>query len=119
MFSQVLLGDTLMGEHIVDNDFSSAYIGAAYNLKQLGWEDLTLAMRGDWYQVVDNDDVMYDPNGSRGNAFTVSVRYDITSYLSVSTEWQLNSGHQENLRFFQSDENYREQLFQLAFMVTL
>ncbi|MEC9128052.1 MAG: hypothetical protein VX840_14030, partial [Pseudomonadota bacterium] len=59
------------------------------------------------------------PNGSRGNAFTVSVRYDITAYLSVSTEWQLNSGHQENLRFFQSDENYREQLFQLAFMVTL
>lgn len=119
VFSQVLLGDTLMGEHIVDNDFSSAYIGAAYNLKQLGWEDLTLAMRGDWYQVVDNDDVMYDPNGSRGNAFTVSLRYDITSYLSVSTEWQLNSGHQENLRFFQSDEDYREQLFQLAFTVTL
>ena len=118
LFSQILIGDTLMGEHIVDNNFSSAYIAAAYDLKALGWEDVTAAIRADWYQVVDNDNFTYDPNGSRGNALTVSVRYDITSHFSVTTEWQLNSGHQENLRFFQSDEDYREQLFQLAFTLT-
>ena len=50
-----------MGD-IVDNDFP-VRISVAYNLKhQLGRR--TLAMWG-LYQVVDNDDVMYDPNGKR------------------------------------------------------
>ena len=119
LFSQVLYGDTLMGEKIVDNDFASAYVAAALDLNTVGLKDLTAAVRMDWYRVIDNDNTMYDPNGSRGNAYTISVKYDITSRFSVTTEWQLNSGDQENLRFFQPSENFTEHLFQVALTATL
>ncbi|MCZ8531066.1 hypothetical protein [Alteromonas sp. PRIM-21] len=119
LFSQLLYGDTLMGENIVDNDFVSAYVAAALNLNMVGLKDLTAAARIDWYRVIDNDNTMYDPNGSRGNAYTISVKYDITSRFSVTTEWQLNSGNQENLRFFQPSENFTEHLFQVALTATL
>ncbi|MFZ8199409.1 hypothetical protein [Alteromonas portus] len=119
LFSQVLYGDTLMGEKIVDNDFASAYVAAALDLNSVGLKDLTAAVRMDWYRVIDNDNTMYDPNGSRGNAYTISVKYDITSRFSVTTEWQLNSGDQENLRFFQPSENFTEHLFQVALTATL
>ena len=85
----------------------------------MGLKDLTAAVRMDWYRVIDNDNTMYDPNGSRGNAYTISVKYDITSRFSVTTEWQLNSGDQENLRFFQPSENFTEHLFQVALTATL
>ena len=119
LFSQLLYGDTLMGENIVDNDFASAYVAAALDLNTVGLKDLTAAVRMDWYRVIDNDNTMYDPNGSRGNAYTISVKYDITSRFSVTTEWQLNSGDQENLRFFQPSENFTEHLFQVALTATL
>ncbi|APD95503.1 hypothetical protein BM523_16700 [Alteromonas mediterranea] len=119
LFSQLLYGDTLMGENIVDNDFASAYIAAALDLNAVGLEDLTAAARIDWYRVSDNDNTMYDPNESRGYAFTFSVKYDVTSHFAIMTEWQLNSGHQENLRFFQPNEKYTEHLFQVALTATL
>ncbi|GFD83252.1 hypothetical protein KUL118_61140 [Tenacibaculum sp. KUL118] len=119
LFSQLLQGDTLMGENVVDNDFASAYFAAALDLQTVGLKDLTAAVRIDWYRVTDNDNNVYDPNGSRGNAYTLSVKYDATSHVSVTTEWQLNKGHQENLRFFQDSESYTEHLFQLALTVSL
>lgn len=119
LFSQFLYGDTLMGESIVDNDFASAYVAASLDLTALGLEGLNAAARIDWYRVSDNDNTMYDPNGSRGYAYTFSVKYDVTSHFSVTTEWQLNSGHQENLRFFQPNKEYTEHLFQVALTAKL
>ncbi|WP_394222955.1 outer membrane beta-barrel protein [Alteromonas gracilis] len=118
LFTQILVGDTLMGEHVVDNDFASAYIAAAYNLSSLNWDHITVAMRADWYQVTDNDNTINDPNGSRGSALTVSARYDLNRQLAVTAEWQVNTGHQENLQFFQDGDDYTEQQLQLALTVT-
>jgi len=109
VFSQLLVGDTLMGENIVDNDFNSAYVAAVYDMASY-----TVAARVDWYQVNDNDDFMYDPNGSRGQAITVSIGHKINDNFSITGEWQVNSGTQQNLRFFQNSERFTEHLFQLA-----
>jgi len=113
VFSQLLVGDTLMGENIVDNDFNSAYVAAAYEMAPY-----IIAARADWYQVNDNDDFMYDPNGSRGRAFTLSAGRKINDYFSVTGEWQVNSGTQQNFRFFQNNERFTEHLFQLALTAT-
>lgn len=113
VFSQLLVGDTLMGENIVDNDFNSAYVAAAYDMAPY-----TIAARADWYQVNDNDNFMYDPNGSRGRAFTLSAGRKINDNVAVTGEWQVNSGTQQNLRFFQNNERFTEHLFQLALTAT-
>lgn len=102
-----------MGENIVDSDFNSAYIAAAYDMAPY-----TIAARADWYQVNDNDDFMYDPNGSRGRAFTLSAGRKINDNFSITGEWQVNSGTQQNLRFFQNNERFTEHLFQLALTAT-
>ena len=119
LFSQILVGDTLMGENVVDNDFQSAFVAAAYNMTAVGLGDLTLAVRADWYRVTDNDDTIFDPNGSKGSAFTIGARKGITPSLSIAAEWQVNSGKQENLRSFQDGAKFTEQLFQLALTLTL
>ena len=113
IFSQLLTGNTLMGERIVDNDFKSGFVAAAYRIAAY-----TLAARADWYQVNDNDDYALDPNGSTGRAFTISAGHKISQNFSITAEWQVNSGTQQNLRFFQENERFTEHLFQLALTIT-
>lgn len=114
LFSQILAGNTLMGHDIVDNDFVSSYIAAAYELEQL-----TFAARADWYQVIDRDDTTYDPNNSDGYAITLSARYVLTDNLSITAEWQTNKGKQDNLAFFQNGTKYTENVLQLALTVRI
>ncbi len=118
LFSQLLYGNTLMGEHIVDNDFASAYVAAALDMSVFGWQSLTLAVRADWFQVKDEDENIYDPNASRGNALTISTRYNINPRFFITSEWQLNRGRQQNLRFFQQSERFSEHIFQIALTTT-
>ena len=113
IFSQLLTGNTLMGERIVDNNFKSGFVAAAYRI-----DAYTLAARADWYQVNDNDDYALDPNGSTGRAFTISAGHKISQNFSITAEWQVNSGTQQNLRFFQENERFTEHLFQLALTIT-
>tara|TARA_Y200000002_G_scaffold337401_1_gene306128 strand:+ start:1037 stop:2260 length:1224 start_codon:yes stop_codon:yes gene_type:complete len=113
VFSQLLVGDTLMGESIVDNDFNSGFVAAVYSMTPY-----TLAARADWYQVNDDDNYALDPNGSSGRAFTISAGRNISEHFSLTAEWQINSGTQQNLRFFQDSEHFTEHLFQLALTAT-
>ncbi|WP_338519013.1 hypothetical protein [Alteromonas gracilis] len=114
VFSQFLAGNTLMGSDIVDNDFISAYVAAAYDMGQ--W---TFAARADWYQVIDRDQTMYDPNDSQGHALTLTTRYDFSENVAVTAEWQTNRGDQDNLTFFQSNTSYTENLLQVALTLRL
>lgn len=114
LFSQILVGDTLMGDGFVDNDFASAYIAAAYT-----YEKATFSARADWYQVIDRDNTMYDPNNSDGYALTVSTRYQIHENVAITAEWQTNKGEQDNLTFFQSNNKYTENVFQVALTIQL
>ena len=109
IFSQFLAGNTLMGSDIVDNDFLSAYVAAAYEMNQ--W---TFAARADWYQVIDRDQTMYDPNDSNGYALTLTTRYDFRENMAVTAEWQTNKGEQDNLTFFQNGTRFTENLLQVA-----
>jgi hypothetical protein len=113
VFSQLLVGDTLMGESIVDNDFKSGFVAAVYSMTPY-----TVAARADWYQVNDNDNYALDPNGSIGRAFTISAGRNVSENFSITAEWQVNSGTQQNLRFFQDSEHFTEHLFQLALTAT-
>lgn len=113
VFSQLLTGDTLMGERIVDNDFRSGFVAAVYSMTPY-----TVAARADWYQVNDNDNYALDPNGSTGRAFTISAGRNVSENFSITAEWQVNSGTQQNLRFFQDSERFTEHLFQLALTAT-
>lgn len=113
VFSQLLVGDTRMGEGIVDNDFKSGFVAAVYSMIPY-----TVAARADWYQVNDNDNYALDPNGSTGRAFTISAGRNISDNFSITAEWQINSGTQQNLRFFQDSERFTEHLFQLALTAT-
>ncbi|APD88279.1 hypothetical protein BM527_17260 [Alteromonas sp. Mex14] len=113
VFSQLLVGDTLMGESTVDNDFNSGFIAAVYIMTPY-----MLAARADWYQVNDYDNYALDPNGSSGRAFTISAGRNISEHFSLTAEWQINSGTQQNLRFFQDNEHFNEHLFQLALTAT-
>lgn len=113
VFSQLLMGDTLMGERIVDNDFRSGFVAAVYSMTPY-----TVAARADWYQVNDNDNYALDPNGSTGRAFTISAGRNVSENFSITAEWQINSGTQQNLRFFQDSEHFTEHLFQLALTAT-
>ena len=113
VFSQLLVGDTLMGESIVDNDFKSGFVAAVYSMTPY-----TVAARADWYQVNDNDNYALDPNGSTGRAFTISAGRNVSENFSITAEWQVNSGTQQNLRFFQDSERFTEHLFQLALTAT-
>jgi hypothetical protein len=113
VFSQLLVGDTLMGESIVDNDFKSGFVAAVYSMTPY-----TVAARADWYQVNDNDNYALDPNGSIGRAFTISAGRNVSDNFSITAEWQINSGTQQNLRFFQDSEHFTEHLFQLALTAT-
>ena len=113
VFSQLLVGDTLMGKSIVDNDFKSGFVAAVYSMTPY-----TFATRADWYQVNDNDNYALDPNGSAGRAFTISAGRNISEHFSITAEWQVNSGNQQNLRFFQDNEHFTEHLFQLALTAT-
>jgi hypothetical protein len=112
-FGQGLIGDTLMGEDIVNNYFYAAYIAATYT-----HEAHQLSTRLDWYQVIDNDSTIDDPNNSRGEAITVNYTYAMSSKIAISAEWQVNRGRQENLRFLNatsvSSETFHENLLQLA-----
>lgn len=110
LFGQALIGDTLMGANIVNNDFYAAYIAATYTQGQH-----VFSSRLDWYQVIDRDNMIDDPNNSRGEAITVNYTYAMTPQLALSVEWQLNRGRQENLQYFTSDETFHEELLQLAF----
>ena len=114
VFSQFLAGNTLMGSDIVDNDFISAYVAAAYDMGQ--W---TFAARADWYQVIDRDQTIYDPNDSQGHALTLTTRYNFSENVAVTAEWQTNRGDQDNLRFFQSNTSYTENLLQVALTLRL
>ena len=98
-----------MGSNIVNNDFVSAYAAVAY-----AFEQFTFAGRADWYQVIDRDDTMYDPNDSSGYALTLSTRYDLSEHMAITGEWQTNKGEQDNLAFFQSQTTYTENLLQVA-----
>ena len=109
LFSQFLYGNTLMGSNIVNNDFVSAYAAVTY-----AFEQFTFAGRADWYQVIDRDDTMYDPNNSSGYALTLSARYDLSEHMAVTGEWQTNKGKQDNLAFFQSQTTYTENLLLVA-----
>lgn len=109
MFSQFLAGDTLMGDNIVNNDFYSAYLAATYEKHHHA-----ISARFDWYQVVDKDNTMYDPNDSQGEALTFNYRFSVSENLALTAEWQINRGHQQNLAFFNSDDAYSEHLLQLA-----
>ena len=113
LFSQLLVGDTQMGKRIVDNDFKSGFVAAVYRMTPY-----TVAARADWYQVNDNDNYALDPNGSTGRAFTISAGRNISEHFSITAEWQVNSGTQQNLRFFQDSEFFAEHLFQLALTAT-
>ncbi len=113
LFSQLLAGDTQMGKRIVDNDFKSGFVAAVYRMTPY-----TVAARADWYQVNDNDNYALDPNGSTGRAFTISAGRNISDNFSITAEWQINSGTQQNLRFFQDSEFFAEHLFQLALTAT-
>ncbi|MDO6568018.1 hypothetical protein Q4561_13175 [Alteromonas sp. 1_MG-2023] len=115
VFGQVLLGDTLMGENVVKNDFHAAYIAATYSHNKH-----LVSARLDWYQVIDRDNTLDDPNSSRGEAITVNYTFEMTPQIALSAEWQINRGTQENLRFFNAtsnaipDETFHENLLQLA-----
>lgn len=109
LLSQGLMGSTKMGYDIVDNDFYAAYAALIYTQ-----QSHTYSARLDWYQVVDNDSFMYDPNASRGEALSLHYEYKINDRLSVATEWQTNRGRKANRRFFVTRENYIENSLQLA-----
>ena len=102
-----------MGANIVNNDFYAVYIAATYTR-----EDHQFSTRLDWYQVIDKDSTIDDPNNSRGEAVTINYTYAMSSRIALSAEWQVNRGRQENLRFLNaasvSDETFHENLLQLA-----
>lgn len=108
-YGQALIGDTLMGDYVVYNDFYSAYMAARYRLTQS-----RISARVDWYQVIDRDEINEDPNDSRGLAFTLNYSKALSEYLSLSAEWQINRGRQANLLFFKNTQDYSERLFQIA-----
>ena len=62
---------------------------------------------------------MYDPNNSDGYALTVSTRYQIHENVAITAEWQTNKGEQDNLTFFQSNNKYTENVFQVALTIQL
>ena len=109
IFGQALAGDTLMGEHIVENDFYATYAGVTYKNKSHQF-----SARIDWYQVVDNDNFMYDENDSQGEALTLNYTYTVSDTVSLSGEWQTNRGRQQNLIYFTNGNNYHENTLQLA-----
>lgn len=109
IYGQALIGDTLMGENVVANDFYSAYLAASFEHK-----DSRLSARVDWYQVVDNDETNGDPNASQGAALTINYTRSLTEYFTLSAEWQINQGRQANLVYFQDTQDYSERVWQLA-----
>ena len=109
VYGQALIGDTLMGDYVVYNDFYSAYIAASYQRAQSRF-----SARIDRYQVIDRDEISEDPNDSRGEAFTLNYTKTLSTHLSVSAEWQINRGRQANLLFFQDTQDYSERLLQFA-----
>ena len=109
LFGQVLAGDTLMGEDVVNNDFYAAYIAATYKNKSH-----QVSARIDWYQVVDKDQFMDDPNDSQGEALTLNYTYTVSNAVTLSAEWQTNRGRQQNLIYFNRSERYHENVLQVA-----
>lgn len=99
-------------------------LSLAFSLASYAETDFLL--RGTWalkentqsFQDFGQNHQRFEDDGSLGRALTISAGRNISEHCSITAEWQVNSGSQQNLRFFQDNERFTEHLFQLAFTVT-
>lgn len=87
ILSQVMDGRTVMGDHMVDNDFDAAYVMLAKTQR----DKHRWAVRAERYNVDDKDAVGWqDPNDESGWAATVAYTF------SPNKHWRLSADYNHN-----------------------
>ena len=81
LMSQFMVGRTIMAEDVVVNDFDSAYL---MGVKR--WGPHRLALRVEYFRVVDLDGNTFDLNGEDGNSQTLSYSYLFRESWKLSLE---------------------------------
>ena len=101
-----MLGNTVMVKDAVDNDFESAYLMGVKS-----WGRHRLALRLEYFRVIDLDGHPWDLNAEDGDSQTVSYSYLFRNSWKLSVEGtRLFSDHEARAHFDEKERRTEHQL---------
>ena len=110
LLTQWMDGSTVMGERVVDVDFSAYYLLIDHRLGKH-----RISGRVDDFEVDEQDEYSFDPNDSDGRGLTLSWRYDLQPGVQLGVEYMNLRSNNENRALWGWSRQQRHNQWQLLF----